>query len=117
MSGEASNLVPKSLCLDLTDVIDDSLVHMEVIGQPIEERAQLAQLQMHGGGKSVTAKTRPFRGDQDCPLTQSPNSALSTKKLHLLSVVLLNECPGSSLNGLGSNSSLKCRNNSAVSEV
>ena len=45
MSGEASNLVPKSLCLDLTDVIDDSLVHMEVIGQPIEERAKLAQFQ------------------------------------------------------------------------
>ena len=83
MSGEASNLVPKSLCLDLTDVIDDSLVHMEVIGQPIEERAQLAQLQMHGGGESVTAKTRPFRGGQDCPLSHNHPTLLSQHEITL----------------------------------
>ena len=45
MSGEASDLVPKSLCLDLTDVINDSLVHMEVIGKPANKHAQLVQLQ------------------------------------------------------------------------
>jgi len=42
VSGEASNLVSKSLCLDLTDVIDDSLIYMEVVGQPkTEENALL----------------------------------------------------------------------------
>ena len=34
MGGEAGNLVSKSLCLDLADVIDDSLIYMEVVGQP-----------------------------------------------------------------------------------
>ena len=114
MSGEASNLVPKSLCLDLTDVINDSLVHMEVIGKPANKHAQLVQLQ-----KELVKCDRAnasFHGLPRQPEDTQPIHALSTK-LHLLSVVLLNECPGSSLNGLGSNSSLKCRNNSAVSEV
>jgi len=44
MSGEASNLVSKSLSLDLADIIDDPLVHMEVVGQPVDKHAQLAQL-------------------------------------------------------------------------
>ena len=37
MSGETSDLVSKSLGLDLTDVIDDSLVYMEVVGQPVQK--------------------------------------------------------------------------------
>ena len=36
MSREAGNLVSKSLCLDLADVIDDSLIYMEVVGQPTQ---------------------------------------------------------------------------------
>merc|ERR1712079_379358 len=55
VSGETSNLVAESLCLDLADIIDDSLVDMEVVGQ--------------------------------------------------LAIVLFDECPGGSLDGLGSNSS------------
>jgi hypothetical protein len=35
MGREASNLVPESLCLDRTDIIDDSLIYMEVVGQPV----------------------------------------------------------------------------------
>ena len=34
MGREAGDLVSKSLCLDLADVIDDSLIYMEVVGQP-----------------------------------------------------------------------------------
>jgi len=56
VSGETSNLVAESLCLDLADIIDDPLVDMEVVGQ--------------------------------------------------LAIVLFDECPGGSLDGLGSNSSL-----------
>ena len=37
VSGETSNLVAESLCLDLADIIDDPLVHMEVVGQPIRD--------------------------------------------------------------------------------
>ena len=36
MSGVASNLVSKSLCLDNTDVVDDSLICMEVVGKPAQ---------------------------------------------------------------------------------
>ena len=35
MSGETGDLVSKSLCLDLRDVINDSLVDVEVGGKPI----------------------------------------------------------------------------------
>jgi len=34
MGREAGDLVSESLCLDGGDIIDDSLVHMEVVGQP-----------------------------------------------------------------------------------
>jgi len=34
MGGEASNLVSKSLRLDDCNVVDDSLIYMEVGGQP-----------------------------------------------------------------------------------
>ena len=44
MGRETGNLVSKSLCLDLADVIDDSLIYMEVVGQPANRHAQLAQL-------------------------------------------------------------------------
>ena len=40
VSGETSNLVAESLCLDLADVIDDPLVDMEVVGQPIRWERQ-----------------------------------------------------------------------------
>ncbi len=36
VSGEAGDLVSKSLCLDDTDVVDDSLIYMEVVGQPTQ---------------------------------------------------------------------------------
>ena len=38
VSGVTSNLVSESLGLDLSDIVDDSLVNMEVVGQP-EARA------------------------------------------------------------------------------
>lgn len=34
MGGEAGNLVSKSLGLDHCNVVDDSLIYMEVVGQP-----------------------------------------------------------------------------------
>ena len=46
VGGEAGDLVSKSLCLDLTDVIDDSLVHMEVVGQPIDKEADTPQVSL-----------------------------------------------------------------------
>ena len=51
MGREAGDLVSKSLCLDLTDVVDDSLIYMEVVGQPTQDnkRAPLAQLLMQYG--------------------------------------------------------------------
>ena len=33
VSGEAGNLVPESLGLDHSNVVDDSLIYMEVVGQ------------------------------------------------------------------------------------
>lgn len=44
MSGETSDLVSESLGLDLGDVINDSLVHVEIVGQSMQKHAQLAQL-------------------------------------------------------------------------
>jgi hypothetical protein len=41
MGGETGNLVSKSLCLDLSDVVDDSLIYMEVVGQPRQENTLL----------------------------------------------------------------------------
>ena len=81
VSGETSNLVAESLCLDLADVIDDPLVDMEVVGQPIRRERQ---------------KTRQN-------VKVSPNDEIS---VYLLAIVLFDECPGGSLDGLGSNSSL-----------
>ena len=51
MGREAGDLVSQSLRLDLTDVIDDSLIYMEVVGQPTQDnkRAPLAQLLMQYG--------------------------------------------------------------------
>ena len=51
MGREAGDLVSESLGLDLTDVIDDSLIYMEVVGQPTQDnkRAPLAQLLMQYG--------------------------------------------------------------------
>ena len=34
VGGEASNLVSKSLSLDHCNVVDDSLIYMEIVGQP-----------------------------------------------------------------------------------
>ena len=42
MGREAGDLVSKSLCLDLADVVDDSLIYMEVVGQPRHKHAHLA---------------------------------------------------------------------------
>ena len=80
MSGETSNLVTESLCLDLADVIDDSLVDMEVVGQPTRHERQ---------------KTR-----------QNVKLSSNLRNVYLLAIVLFDECPGGSLDGLGSNSSL-----------
>lgn len=86
VSREAGNLVSKSLCLNLADVVDDSLVHMEVVGQPkTNRRAQLA--------RCITQ-------------THTKETAVCHTPRHLLSVVLLNKCSGGPLNGLGSYSSL-----------
>ena len=41
MSGVTSDLVSKSLGLNHTDIIDDSFVDMEVIGQPSQKHDQL----------------------------------------------------------------------------
>ena len=51
MGREAGDLVSESLGLDLTNVIDDSLIYMEVVGQPTQDnkRAPLAQLLMQYG--------------------------------------------------------------------
>ena len=51
MGREAGDLVSQSLRLDLTDVIDDSLIYIEVVGQPTQDnkRAPLAQLLMQYG--------------------------------------------------------------------
>ena len=48
---EAGDLVSESLGLDRTDVINDSLIYMEVVGQPTQDnkRAPLAQLLMQYG--------------------------------------------------------------------
>lgn len=35
VSREAGDLVSESLGLDLTDIVDNSLIYMEVVGQPI----------------------------------------------------------------------------------
>ena len=40
VSCETSNFVAESLCLDLTDIIDDSLIDMEVVGQPKRQERQ-----------------------------------------------------------------------------
>ena len=80
VSGETSNLVTESLCLDLADVIDDSLVDMEVVGQPTRHERQ---------------KTR-----------QNVKLSSNLTNVYLLAIVLFDECPGGSLDGLGSNSSL-----------
>lgn len=37
MGGETGNLVSKSLGLDDCNVVDDSLIYMEVVGQPINK--------------------------------------------------------------------------------
>ena len=81
VSGETSNLVAESLCLDLADIIDDSLVDMEVVGQPKRRKRQ---------------KTR-----QNVKVSQ-----IDVFSIYLLAIVLFDECPGGSLDGLGSNSSL-----------
>ena len=38
MSGEASNLVSKSLCLNDGNIVNDSLIYMEVVGQPLQSK-------------------------------------------------------------------------------
>lgn len=55
VSREAGNLVSKSLCLDLADVIDDSLIYMEVVGQPAH--AQTRHLAQRRDGP---LRARPF---------------------------------------------------------
>ena len=41
VGGVTGNLVSESLGLDLSDVVDDSLVNMEVVGQPEHKHAKL----------------------------------------------------------------------------
>ena len=67
--------------MDLADIIDDSLVDMEVVGQPKRQERQ---------------KTR-----QNVKVSQ-----IDGFSIYLLAIVLFDECPGGSLDGLGSNSSL-----------
>ena len=89
MGRETGNLVSKSLCLDLADVIDDSLIYMEVVSQPTNRHAQLAQLySLEGWIKTVRFGAFPLSAH------------------NLLSVVLLDKRSGGSFNGLGSHSSL-----------
>ena len=80
VGGVSSNLVPKSLGLDDTHVIEDSLVHVEVFGKPVNATNYLIQSQ----------RVR----------------SLGRESGNLLSVVFLDEGSGRSLDGLGSNSSL-----------
>ena len=86
MGREAGNLVSKSLCLDYGDVVDDSLVYMEVVRQPARQTHQTRHLAQPASGKQ--GWTRP-------PLPA-----------HLLSIVLLDNRSGRPLHGLGSHSSL-----------
>jgi hypothetical protein len=44
VGGEASDLVSKSLCLDHGDVVDDSLIYMEVVGQPTPDKHALRKV-------------------------------------------------------------------------
>ena len=37
MGGESSNLVSESLCLDGGHIVNDSLIYMEVVGQPAQD--------------------------------------------------------------------------------
>ena len=80
MGGETGNLVSKSLGLDDCNVVDDSLIYMEVVGQPKHTIEQ------------VSEETR--------------SSCFCNSGRYLLAVVLLNKCSGCSLNSLGSNSAL-----------
>ena len=79
-SSISCNLVSKSLCLDRCHVVKDTLIYMEVDGQPTNKRAQLPP------EKNGRAKTPELS--------------------YLLAVVLLDECSGRPLNGLGSYLSL-----------
>ena len=93
VSGVTSDLVSKSLGLNHTDIIDDSLVDMEIIGQPSQKHDQLDN----------------WTKRRQAQKTLMPSESDPTNKIKindLLSVVLLNECSGSSLNSLGSYSSL-----------
>ena len=47
---EAGDLVSKSLCLDLADVIDDSLIYMEVVGQPGNRQTRPVSSALQEGG-------------------------------------------------------------------
>ena len=52
VSREAGDLVSESLGLDLTDVINDSLIYMEVVGQPRQDTKTRSFRSAHGATRS-----------------------------------------------------------------
>ena len=53
MSGEASNLVSKSLCLNDGNIVNDSLIYMEVVGQPGQDTKTRSFRSAHGAIRSM----------------------------------------------------------------
>ena len=94
MGGETGDLVSESLGLDLGDIIDDSLVDVEVLSEPIENALFISFVQ-----KMAIETIKATRLD------------VPTWIFNLLSVVFLNHGPGGSLDGLGSDSSLYTSSN------
>ena len=60
VSREAGDLVSESLGLDLTDVVNDSLIYMEVVGQPRQDTKTRSFRSDHGATRS---RDRLFGGD------------------------------------------------------
>lgn len=94
VGGETGNLVSESLGLDLRDVINDSLVDVEVLSEPIVNALFISNVRQKM--KSEVAVIKP---------------SAPTWNIDLLSVVFLNHSPGGSLDGLGSDSSLYTSSN------
>ena len=98
MSSEAGNLVSKSLCLDDGNIINDSLIYMEVVGQPIQSKHSSCRVLSSDMTEQVSLV--------------NPKPTHPSLLCNLLSVVLFDECSGSSLNGLGPHSSLNTESSS-----
>lgn len=58
MGREAGDLVSESLGLDSTDVIDDSLVYMEVVGQPRQDRKRAPLVKFLTRGVMIAYRQR-----------------------------------------------------------